>query len=180
MGFLVKDALGRSPYWIAVYKGTDGRQRRTITKAREKRVAREILRGLEAAEFLGATQSATEEQFRHLIREVASRTTGRPFVDPTIRHIGRDGAADRDDRQGASAIGAEVGRSEIHWQRCRHWYWWRGWIRDRISITPAANRWLRQVARFRLQFLTDRYSVELSRNSKRNSGPHSSVAHSTV
>ncbi|HEY2123356.1 MAG TPA: tyrosine-type recombinase/integrase [Chthoniobacterales bacterium] len=85
MGFLVKDALGRSPYWIAVYKGADGRQRRKSTKAREKHVAREILRGLEAAEFLGATQSATEEQFRHLIREVASRTTGRPLVDPTIR-----------------------------------------------------------------------------------------------
>ena len=32
-----------------------------------------------------STQSATEEQFRHLIREVASRATGRPFVDPTIR-----------------------------------------------------------------------------------------------
>ena len=41
--------------------------------------------GLEAAELLGATQNATEEQFRSLVREIAARTTGRKFADPTIR-----------------------------------------------------------------------------------------------
>jgi hypothetical protein len=90
MGFLIKDSLKRSPYWIAVYKNADGIQRRKSTKCTDKLRAREFLRGLEAAEFLGATRSATEEQFRHLIREIATRMTGRNFSDPTIRdHLSR-------------------------------------------------------------------------------------------
>ena len=47
--------------------------------------AREILRGLEAAELLGASGNAVEEQFRALVRETVARVTGRRMADPTIR-----------------------------------------------------------------------------------------------
>jgi integrase len=85
MGYLVKDSKGRSPYWYAVWRCADGIERRRSTKCVGKVAAREILRGLEAAELLGATQNASEEQFRSLVREIAERTTGRKFADPTIR-----------------------------------------------------------------------------------------------
>ena len=85
MGFLVKDALGRSPFWYAIYRGADGIKRRKSTKCTNKVAAREILRGLEAAELLGASASATEEQFRNLVREITARVTGRRMADPTIR-----------------------------------------------------------------------------------------------
>ena len=85
MGYLIKDSLRRSPFWYAVYKGSDGIERRRSTKCTGKAAAREILRGLEAAELLGATGHAVEEQFRALIRETVARVTGRKMADPTIR-----------------------------------------------------------------------------------------------
>jgi integrase len=85
MGYLVKDARGRSPFWYAVYRCADGIERRKSTKCTGKAAAREILRGLESAELLGATGHAVEEQFRALIRETMARVTGRKMVDPTIR-----------------------------------------------------------------------------------------------
>ena len=85
MGYLVKDSKKRSPYWYAVWRCADGIERRRSTKCVGKVAAREILRGLEAAELLGATQNASEEQFRSLVRQIAERTTGRKFADPTIR-----------------------------------------------------------------------------------------------
>ena len=72
---LVKDARGRSPFWYAVYRCADGIERRKSTKCAGKVAAREILRGLEAAELLGASGSAVEEQFRALIRETVARVT---------------------------------------------------------------------------------------------------------
>jgi integrase len=84
MGFLIKDALGRSPYWIAAYTASDGRQLRKSTKCRDKRQARIVLQSLEAAELLGATSSATEDQIRALMHETIHRVTGRKTIDPTI------------------------------------------------------------------------------------------------
>ena len=72
MGYLVKDSLGRSPYWYTVYQTADGIERRKSTKCTDKRAARLFLQGLEAAELLGVTQGATEEQFRSLMREPIS------------------------------------------------------------------------------------------------------------
>jgi integrase/recombinase XerD len=85
MGYLVRDARNRSPFWYAVFKGSDGIERRRSTKCANKAAAREILRGLEAAELLGATGHAVEEQFRVLMRETVARVTGRKLADPTIR-----------------------------------------------------------------------------------------------
>jgi integrase len=84
MGFLIKDALGRSPYWIAVFTTSEGRQLRKSTKCRDKRQARIVLQSLEAAELLGATSSATEDQIRALMRETIHRVTGCKTTDPTI------------------------------------------------------------------------------------------------
>ena len=85
MGYLIRDSRGRSPFWYAVYRGADGIERRRSTKCRGKAAAREILRGLEAAELLGASGHAVEEQFRALIRETVARVTGRKLVDPTVK-----------------------------------------------------------------------------------------------
>ena len=102
MGYLIKDSLGRSPFWYAVYKGADGIERRRSTKCTGKAAAREILRGLEAAELLGATGHAVEEQFRALIRETVARVTGRKMTDPTIReHLAGVGQRGRGNRLGS-------------------------------------------------------------------------------
>ena len=55
---------GEAPFWYAVYRCADGIERRKSTKCTGKVAAREILRGLEAAEALGASGNAVEEQFR--------------------------------------------------------------------------------------------------------------------
>jgi integrase len=84
MGFLIRDALKRSPFWIACFTTSDGRQLRKSTKCRDKRAARIVLQGLEAAGLMGATSSATEDQIRALMRETIHRVTGRKTIDPTI------------------------------------------------------------------------------------------------
>jgi integrase len=83
MGYLVKDALGRSPYWQAVYS-SNGRKIRKSTKCTNKQQARAVLHGFEAAEMLAATASVTEQQIRQVMSETIARVTGRRFYDPTI------------------------------------------------------------------------------------------------
>src|SRR6516225_10328390 len=83
MGYLVKDALGRSPYWQAVYS-SNGRKIRKSTKCTNKQQARAVLHGFEAAEMLAGTANATEEQIRRVIGETVARVTGRQLHDPTI------------------------------------------------------------------------------------------------
>jgi integrase len=85
MGYLVRDARNRSPFWYAVYRCADGVERRKSTKCSNKTAAREILRGLEAAELLVSTGNAVDDQFRALIRDTVARATGRKLTDPTIR-----------------------------------------------------------------------------------------------
>ena len=53
-GLLRQRCLRPQPFWYAVYKCTDGIERRKSTKCTGMAAAREILRGLEAAEMLGA------------------------------------------------------------------------------------------------------------------------------
>jgi integrase len=91
MGYLVKDALGRSPYWIAAYKLADGRQRRKSTKCTDKRQARIVLHGFEEAELIGGAGSQAgpvEQQLRNAFDDVLFRFTGRKPYRPTIHdHI---------------------------------------------------------------------------------------------
>jgi len=83
MGYLVRDAWDRSPYWQAVYF-VDGRKIRKSTKCRDKRQARAVLHGFEAAEMLAASASVTEQQIRHVMSETIARVTGRKLHDPTV------------------------------------------------------------------------------------------------
>jgi integrase/recombinase XerD len=91
MGYLVKDALGRSPYWIACYKLADGRRRRKSTKCTDKRQARIVLHGFEEAELIGgsgAQPGPIEQQLRNAFDDVLFRFTGRKPYRPTIHdHI---------------------------------------------------------------------------------------------
>jgi integrase len=83
MGYLVKDAWDRSPYWQAVYF-TGGRKIRKSTKCTDKGRARAVLHGFEAAEMLAATAGVTEQQIRQVMSETIARVTGRRLYDPTI------------------------------------------------------------------------------------------------
>src|SRR5215831_11140514 len=83
MGYLVKDALGRSPYWQAVYP-SNGRKIRKSTKCTNKQQARAVLHGFEAAEMLAASAGVTEQQIRHVMSETIARVTGRKLQDPTV------------------------------------------------------------------------------------------------
>jgi integrase len=83
MGYLVKDAWRRSPYWQAVYF-SGGRRIRKSTKCTDKTRARAVLHGFEAAEMLANAAGATEQQIRHVMSETIARVTGRKLHDPTI------------------------------------------------------------------------------------------------
>lgn len=84
MGFLFKDSKGRSPNFYLKYRQADGKWRAVSSKTANKAKARLMLQGLETAEALVASDSATEEQIRKLMVEVIERVTGRKPTDPTV------------------------------------------------------------------------------------------------
>jgi integrase len=84
MGFIFKDSLGRSKNLYLGYRLADGRWRRVSAKTSDKAAARLMLHGLETAEALASTGTATEEQMRKVMAETIERITGKKTFDPTI------------------------------------------------------------------------------------------------
>lgn len=76
MPILVKDARGRSPYWICCYTSADGRRLKKSTKQRDKKKAEEVGLALERAESMARQGTLTEARARDLIGEVLERTSG--------------------------------------------------------------------------------------------------------
>lgn len=85
MATLVKDARGRSPFWYCAYSTADGRRLKKSTKETDRRKAKIICEGLEAAEDSAKRGTATEEQVRRLMNDVIARVTGKRVYDPTVR-----------------------------------------------------------------------------------------------
>jgi integrase len=84
MGFIFKDSRGRSPNLYLGYRLANGRWRKVSAKTSDKAKARLMLQGLETAEALITTGSATEEQIRKVMAETVERVTGKKVYDPSI------------------------------------------------------------------------------------------------
>jgi len=85
MGTLVKDARNRSPYWYCAYTTADGRRLKKSTKETDRRKAKIVCEGYEAAEDSAKHGTATEEQVRRIMNDVIARVTGKRVYDPTVR-----------------------------------------------------------------------------------------------
>jgi hypothetical protein len=84
MGFLFKDSKGRSPNLYIGYRRADGTWRKVSAKTSDKAKARLMMQGLESAEALLTTGSATEEQIRKMMAETIERVTGKKPLDPSV------------------------------------------------------------------------------------------------
>lgn len=76
MASLVKDARGRSPFWICCYTSGDGRRLKRSTKQKDKTKATEVCLALERAEEMARHGTLTEGRARELIGEILERTSG--------------------------------------------------------------------------------------------------------
>jgi integrase len=85
MGTLVKDARDRSPFWYCAYTTADGRRLKKSTKETDRRKAKIVCEGYEAAEDSVKHGTATEEQVRRIMNDVIARVTGKRVYDPTVR-----------------------------------------------------------------------------------------------
>ncbi len=80
MGSLTKDARGRSKYWIACYRSSDGRRLKKSTKTTDPKRAKEILASWEHAELLAGSGQATTERLREVMNETLRRLGHDPIV----------------------------------------------------------------------------------------------------
>lgn len=81
MAYVIKDAWGRSPFWIACYTDSSGRRVRKSTKTKVRDVALRMALQLERAARLAGTGELTEVRARELISDLLEQTTdGRESV----------------------------------------------------------------------------------------------------
>jgi integrase len=76
MSSIIKDYRGKSPYWIACYRGPDGRRLKKSTKLTAKSKALEIARALEKASVEARRGALTEARTRELLSEVLQAVNG--------------------------------------------------------------------------------------------------------
>jgi integrase len=94
--FVVKDALGRSPYWYAVYRDQDGRRLKKSTQLTSKSKALEVARTLDKAYAEARRRTLTEARVRELLNDVLQTVSGdqlRVFtVEEWFTHFSRQKA----------------------------------------------------------------------------------------
>jgi hypothetical protein len=87
MACLLKDARGRSPYWVCAYTAPDGRRVKRSTKQTNKEKAWQICLTFIEGEKAVATKSATEQQLRRVIDSALERIGETRMADQTVRQI---------------------------------------------------------------------------------------------
>jgi integrase len=85
MGPLVKDARGRSKYWIACYRAADGRRLKKSTKKTDRKQAEIILAAWEHAENMAAGGEATAERLKEVLSETLTRLGLAPIKTPSVK-----------------------------------------------------------------------------------------------
>ena len=76
MASVVKDYRGKSPYWIACYRGPDGQRLKRSTKLTAKSKALEMARKLEKAWAEAQRGALTEARTRELLSEILQSVNG--------------------------------------------------------------------------------------------------------
>ena len=84
MAYVVKDAWGRSPYWIACYVDSTGRRLKKTTKLTNKKDALAMALALEHGEHLARKGAFTENRLRELLEQTLERVIGGPIESYTI------------------------------------------------------------------------------------------------
>jgi integrase len=76
MPYVVKDARGRSPFWIAVFRDATGRRLKKSTKLTSKSKALEMTRALQKAANEARRRTLTEARARDLLSEILQNVNG--------------------------------------------------------------------------------------------------------
>jgi integrase len=76
MPTLLKDARGRSPFWICCYTSADGRRLKKSTKQTDRKKAWEVCLAVDRAEAQARSGTLTEARARELVGEIVQRTSG--------------------------------------------------------------------------------------------------------
>jgi integrase len=84
MATVVRDARGRSPYWIACYTDSTGRRLKKSTKLTNKKKALEVALSLEHGEHLARSGAFTEARLRELFEQTLERVIGAPVEHYTV------------------------------------------------------------------------------------------------
>jgi integrase len=87
MACLLKDARGRSPYWVCAYTAPDGRRLKRSTKQVNKEKAWQVCLTFIEGEKAVATGSATEQQLRRIIDSALKRIGEAGMGDQTVGQI---------------------------------------------------------------------------------------------
>jgi len=85
MAYVVKDARGRSPYWIACYADSTGRRLKKSTKLTNKQKALEVALTLEHGEHLARRGAFNETRLRELLEQTLERVVGAPVQHYTAK-----------------------------------------------------------------------------------------------
>src|SRR5215471_1258231 len=85
MATVVKDARGRSPYWVACYTDANGRRLKKSTKLTNKKKALAVALALEHGEDLARHGAFNETRLRELLEETLERVVGAPVQHYTAR-----------------------------------------------------------------------------------------------
>src|SRR5271166_6136722 len=82
---IVKDSLGRSPFWYCAYTNEKGVRTKVSLKTEDKQEAEVMCKALEEAARAARLKTASEAQFRRLISDTLEHATGKKIDDPTVR-----------------------------------------------------------------------------------------------
>jgi integrase len=84
MSSLVKDPLGRSPYWYCAFTNADGIRTKRSTKETDEDQARAICDAWERASKMARNKTASAAKFRQIISDTLQKATGQKLDDPTV------------------------------------------------------------------------------------------------
>jgi integrase len=79
MSSIIKDYRNKSPYWIACFRGPDGRRLKRSTKTTDPELAKELALKWEQTGRAGLAGRLTEAHCRKVIAEMYERTVGQPL-----------------------------------------------------------------------------------------------------
>jgi integrase len=106
MSSIIKDSRKKTPFWIACFRGADGRRLKKSTKTTNSEKAKELAIKWEQAARAGREGRLTESQCRKVIAEIYAHAVGEPLHYRTAREYLREWVANK---KGDTAI-------RTHWR----------------------------------------------------------------
>jgi integrase len=95
MSSIIKDSRKKTPFWIACFRGADGRRLKKSTKTTNSEKAKELAIKWEQAAKAGREGRLTESQCRKVIAEIYAHAVGEPLHFRTAREYLREWVANK-------------------------------------------------------------------------------------